>query len=198
MGETANNFTTSATGLYSVKVTNTTNPTLCTSVFNFSVLNTLVPFSIAADPSNQITFETDASVTAIASPVSPDYQYAVDDSGWQSSPVFENLSDGVHILRVRNRFGCGEVSTRFTVVDYPKFFTPNGDGFNDTWNVGGRTSLQISNVYIFDRYGKLIKTLSQGDYGWDGTFNGQPLPADDYWFKIIFQKSYCCCRRNSG
>ena len=188
MGETANNFTTSATGLYSVKVTNTTNPTLCTSVFNFSVLNTLVPFSIVADPSNQITFETDASVTAIASPVSPDYQYAVDDSGWQSSPVFENLSDGVHILRVRNRFGCGEVNTRFTVVDYPKFFTPNGDGFNDTWNVGGRTSLQISNVYIFDRYGKLIKTLSQGDYGWDGTFNGQPLPADDYWFKIIFQK----------
>lgn len=187
-GQSGNNFTTSTMGLYSVKVTNTTHPTLCTSVFNFRVLNTLVPFSITADPSSQITFESDASVTVTASPVSPDYQYAVDDSGWQSSPFFENLSDGVHILRVRNRFGCGEVSTRFTVVDYPKFFTPNGDGFNDTWNIGGRTSLNISNVYIFDRYGKLIKTLTQGDSDWDGIFNGQPLPADDYWFKIIFEK----------
>lgn len=187
-GESANNFTTSVMGLYSVKVTNTTNTTLCTSVFNFRILNTLVPFSITADPSSQITFESDASVTAIASPVSPDYQYAVDDSGWQSSNFFENISEGIHILRVRNRFGCGEVTTRFTVVDYPKFFTPNGDGFNDTWNVGGRTSLNISNVYIFDRYGKLLKSLSQNDSGWDGTFNGQPLPADDYWFKILFEK----------
>jgi len=187
-GEFANNFTTSTTGSYSVKVTNTTNATLCTSVFNFRVLNTVIPFSITADPSSQITFESDASVTAIASPLSPDYQYAVDDSGWQSSNIFENINEGIHVLRVRNRFGCGEITTRFTVVDYPKFFTPNGDSYNDTWNVGGRTSLNISNVYIFDRYGKLLKTLSQNDGGWDGTFNGNPLPADDYWFKILFEK----------
>jgi len=189
LGESASNFTTSATGSYSVKVTNVTNATLCTSVFNFTVQNTLIPFSITADPSSQITFESDASVTAIVSPISADYQYAVDDSGWQTSNIFEHVSEGVHILRARNRFGCGEISTRFTVVDYPKFFTPNGDGFNDTWNIGGRSSLTISKVYIFDRYGKLLKTLTQNDGGWDGTSNGKPLPSDDYWFKILFEKN---------
>lgn len=115
-GEFANNFTTSTTGFYSVKVTNTTNATLCTSVFNFRVLNTVIPFSITADPSSQITFESDASVTAIASPLSPDYQYAVDDSGWQSSNIFENINEGIHVLRVRNRFGCGEITTRLQLL----------------------------------------------------------------------------------
>lgn len=188
-GETASSISISTAGNYSVKITNLSTPARCQTIANFKVETTVIPFSITADPSEQIAFETKASVTAIVTPISADFQYMIDDSGWQSSNVFNNISEGIHILKVRNKFGCGEISTRLTVVDFPKFFTPNNDGYNDIWNVGGRTSLDISYVYIFDRYGKLIKTITQNSEGWDGTFNGEPLPADDYWFKIIFKKN---------
>lgn len=186
--ETGSTFTTSVPGNYSVKIINTTNTALCATVINFSALNSLIPFSIVGDPAEQITFESDSQVTAIVNPISPDFQYMIDDNGWQDSNVFHNVKEGIHFLKVRNRYGCGEISTRIVVVDYPKYFTPNGDGYNDTWNIGGRTALDISNVYIFDRYGKLIVDLTRSGAGWDGTYNGHPLPADDYWFKILYEK----------
>ncbi len=186
--ETTSTFSTSIPGNYSVKITNTTNTALCSRIINFTVRNTLIPFSILGDPAEQITFESDSKVTAIVTPQSPDFQYMIDDNGWQDSNVFHNIKEGIHILKVRNRFGCGEISTRIVIVDYPKYFTPNGDGFNDTWNIGGRTSLDISNIYIFDRYGKILTDLRVNGIGWDGMYNGHPLPSDDYWFKILYEK----------
>jgi len=75
------------------------------------------------------------------------------------------------------------------VIGFPKFFTPNNDGYNDTWQVYGInvSSQQESIIYVFDRFGKLVKQLSPSDSGWDGTFNGQPLPSSDYWFHIKLQ-----------
>ena len=64
---------------------------------------------------------------------------------------------------------------------YPKFFTPNGDGFNDTWNIKFLDLETNLSIKIFDRYGKLIKELIQNN-DWSGTMNGNELPSDDYWF----------------
>ena len=72
---------------------------------------------------------------------------------------------------------------KITIIDYPKYFTPNGDGYNDKWNIGGLTN---TNIDIYDRYGKLIKQINTSNPGWDGTFNGQLLPATDYWFTIEY------------
>ncbi|MFD2603843.1 T9SS type B sorting domain-containing protein, partial [Flavobacterium suzhouense] len=72
-----------------------------------------------------------------------------------------------------------------SIVDYPNFFTPNGDGFHDTWNIIGLQETG-SVIYIFDRYGKLIKQISPDSDGWDGTFNGTPVPATDYWFTVTY------------
>ena len=68
-------------------------------------------------------------------------------------------------------------------------FTPNNDGFNDTWQVYGVSSLfqPNSKIYIFDRYGKLLKELNLSGKGWDGSFNGKKLPTDDYWFSVALQ-----------
>jgi valyl-tRNA synthetase len=78
-----------------------------------------------------------------------------------------------------------------SVIDYPKYFTPNGDGINDYWNIVGMVNHPEARIYIFDRYGKLIKQLSptsrtDRSEGWDGTYNGNPLPSDDYWFTVEF------------
>jgi len=82
--------------------------------------------------------------------------------------------------------GCGIGSNSLIVMDYPLYFTPNGDGFNDTWNITGITNQPAAKIFIYDRYGKLIKQLSPSSSGWDGTYNGQPLPTSDYWFTVEF------------
>jgi valyl-tRNA synthetase len=75
-----------------------------------------------------------------------------------------------------------------SVIDYPNFFTPNGDGYHDTWNIIGLGSQEDAKIYIFDRYGKLIKQISSAGEGWDGTYNGNQLPADDYWFTVTYRE----------
>jgi gliding motility-associated-like protein len=117
------------------------------------------------------------------------YEYSLDEGPWQSSNIFTNVSPGSHTVTVRdtNAGACDElVITDASIVDYPNFFTPNGDGFHDTWNIIGLANTG-SVIYIFDRYGKLLKQISpdQGG-GWDGTFNGVAVPADDYWFSVTY------------
>lgn len=66
-------------------------------------------------------------------------------------------------------------------LPFPNFFTPNGDGYNDTWTIDSSYLALNSSIKIFDRYGKLIKELTQNT-SWDGTFIGKLQPATDYWF----------------
>lgn len=108
------------------------------------------------------------------------------ETSFQSSTLFENVLGGFHELIVANRNGCGQTTKSFAVLNAPKFFTPNGDGYNDYWNLKGINSTINQNaiIYIFDRYGKLLKQLSPSSLGWDGTYLKQQLPADDYWFTI--------------
>jgi gliding motility-associated-like protein len=55
-------------------------------------------------------------------------------------------------------------------VAFPSF-TPNGDGYNDYWNVKGLSANFNGNsiIYIFNRFGKLLKQIIPTDQGWDGT-----------------------------
>ena len=64
------------------------------------------------------------------------------------------------------------MSQTIAVIGVPKFFTPNGDGQNDYWNVKGVNANFNENsiIYIFDRYGKLLKQIVASSQGWDGTF----------------------------
>ncbi len=68
-------------------------------------------------------------------------------------------------------------------LNFPKYFTPNQDGYNDVWQIESNEHQEIISVQIYDRYGKLIKQLLQSA-GWDGTFIGQKLPSTDYWFVV--------------
>ena len=100
--------------------------------------------------------------------------------------IFENVSSGEHIVTARDIKGCGANSAIIIVIGYPKFFTPNGDGYHDTWNILGIANQLDAKIFIFDRYGKLIKQLSPSGTGWNGTFNGKRLPTSDYWFTVEF------------
>ena len=68
-------------------------------------------------------------------------------------------------------------------LPYPKFFTPNNDGYNDTWTIDFAYLKPNTGIQIYDRYGKLLKVLLLNG-SWNGQFNSQELPATDYWFVV--------------
>jgi gliding motility-associated-like protein len=116
------------------------------------------------------------------------YEYSLDApyGPFQISNLFENVAAGIHDIYIIDKNGCGTITKQVAVIGVPKFFTPNGDGYNDFWNIKGVNTYFNSKsiIYIFDRYGKLIKQILPSSQGWDGTINGEPLPADDYWFTV--------------
>lgn len=117
---------------------------------------------------------------------SGDYQYAIDGGPYQTANTFTNLSLGLHDISVIEAGNnCGEVSRSILVGGYPKVFTPNGDGYNDTWSIKHLTPKLESSVKVevFNRYGKLLKTLLD-NAAWDGNYNGEKLPTNDYWIII--------------
>jgi gliding motility-associated-like protein len=118
-----------------------------------------------------------------------DYEFSLDEplGPYQDSNFFDNVPAGIHDVYINDKNGCGLVSKTIAVVGLPKFFTPNNDGYNDYWSVKGVNASFNTNsiIYIFDRYGKLLKQwVPATSEGWDGTFNGTPLPSDDYWYTI--------------
>jgi gliding motility-associated-like protein len=94
------------------------------------------------------------------------------------------LTSGEYTVYAKDKNGCGTDKEDVYLLMYPKFFTPNGDSFNDTWSIKFSNYEVGLNIKIFDRYGKFIKELTSTDTSWDGTHNGQELPATDYWFVV--------------
>ncbi|MBW4360821.1 T9SS type B sorting domain-containing protein [Flavobacterium taihuense] len=116
------------------------------------------------------------------------YGYSIDlpNGPFQESNILENVPPGIHELYVHDKNGCGTLQKTIAVLGIPKFFTPNNDGHNDYWNIKGanETLNTKAKIIIYDRYGKLIKQVLASSDGWDGTFIGNPMPADDYWYTI--------------
>ncbi|MDO6597560.1 T9SS type B sorting domain-containing protein [Oceanihabitans sp. 2_MG-2023] len=179
-------------GTYSVFITNSS--TGCVTVVGDPdtisvVTNSIPPTGLEAVIVSE-TFASDNVIQVSVDDISgANYEFSIDNGSFQSNGTnvytFNNVTAGLHTLTVRDADGCGEDSTTIVVVDYPLFFTPNNDGHNDTWRISGINSDAV--IYIFDRYGKLIKQLSPTSIGWDGTFNGQPLPSSDYWFSLEYK-----------
>ena len=114
------------------------------------------------------------------------YEYSLDQGPWGDSGMFVDVTPGQHVVTARDLNGCGETQVVVYVIDYPLYFTPNGDGYNDTWNIVGLANQNSAKILIFDRYGKLLKQISPSGPGWDGTYNGAQLPSSDYWFTLDY------------
>ncbi|WP_395062008.1 choice-of-anchor L domain-containing protein [Flavobacterium sp.] len=171
-------------GTYSIIATSTI--TGCPSEEVFTIVSpsepALVSYAVSAD------FADSQSITITATGTGGDYEYQLDNGVFQDSPVFNNVMSGLHTITVRDKNGCGITITDAIVVNYPHYFTPNGDGINETWNIKDLQEQEVSTIYIYDRYGKLIRKIKPSGIGWDGTYNNTLMPADDYWFSINYLK----------
>ncbi|AJR04628.1 T9SS type B sorting domain-containing protein [Siansivirga zeaxanthinifaciens] len=167
-------------GMHFVTVT---TPNNCSVTKNFSLIESE---EATINFTTKVDFADPNSITVDVSGIG-NYVYILDNGEPQTSNVFNNVTLGRHLVTIRDLNGCQDVSKEVVVIDVPKFFTPNSDGYFDNWHIIGIEEIPGTLVYIFDRYGKLLKTLPDNSIGWNGTFNGQNMPADDYWFvaKVI-------------
>jgi len=171
-------------GDYEVVVTNII--TGCDNSTTTNVRQSGVPDIFSVDVTTE-TYAVDHQVIATAT--GPDeYWFRLDDGPFVNNGVFDNVTPGLHNVTIAERSGCGEIIVEVFVFGYPDYFTPNNDGFHDTWNIIGGERLPGTILYIYDRYGKFLKQLDTVGSGWDGTYNGNPLPSSDYWFKIEFEQ----------
>jgi gliding motility-associated-like protein len=181
--ETTPAITLTQAGNYSVTVSKANGGVLCTTTKDFTVFISSVAIISEIINSNWNQDSTTVSVVLSAAS-SGDYQYAIDQSEFQDSNTFIGINGGEHTLFVKDKNGCGIISQVIYLHLFPKYFTPNGDSFNDTWSVKFLKAGDTYQTYIYDRYGKFLKMLTNNE-SWDGTVSGRPLPATDYWFQII-------------
>ena len=173
-------------GTYEVTVTDTSTSTvtMCQNFDSTEVIESGIPDTFTVEVTS-LAFSGNNMIIVTATGNST-YEYSLDNGPWQLDTDFENVTGGQHTVYARDILGCGIISEMVTVIDYPKFFTPNGDGNNDTWNIRGINTQPAAVIYIYDRYGKLLKQLSPTSPGWDGTFNGNRMPSSDYWFTLEY------------
>ena len=133
-------------------------------------------------------FTSNATITVSAIAPSGTYLYQLDSGVPQPETVFQNVTSGLHSVTVFDENGCSNSITKtgIFVLKYPLFFTPNGDGYNDTWNINDLFLQPSAKILIFDRFGKLLQQISPRSSGWDGTYNGNLMPADTYWFSVDY------------
>ena len=186
--QTSTSITITSGGTYEVTATNTstgceTSKTIVVdeSEFPLFALDDLTVFDLTGEGSNRIEVLTGIGALGIG-----DYEFSLDGGPYQDSPVFEDVQPGIHQVSVRDKNECGTKSIDVSVIGYPLYFTPNGNGKDDNWQVLGVNAVFQSQslIYIFDRHGRLLAKITTDGLGWDGTYNGSPMPADDYWFRV--------------
>lgn len=79
-----------------------------------------------------------------------------------------------------------DVSVKNTgiVVDLPNYFSPNGDGKNDVIDFSLHSNGIISNIQVFNRWGRKVYEGNNENSIWDGTYNGNDCPEGVYYYII--------------
>lgn len=133
-------------------------------------------------------FTNNQKISILTNPTG-NYFYQLDNGVPQESNVFENISGGIHFITVTEQNDCNYILTKeIVVLQFPKYFTPNGDGNNDYWTIENINLLENWKISIFDRFGKFIIELNNSNIAWNGMLNSEKLPSTDYWFVLEYEK----------
>ncbi|NQY04644.1 MAG: T9SS type B sorting domain-containing protein [Flavobacteriaceae bacterium] len=181
--DTTSGIFANAPGVYTVIVSNA-NGDGCFNEASITIDSSSPALTYSADVTS-LAFSDNHTIEATASGLGV-YQFSLDGGPFQDSGIFTDVEPGLHYVTIRDVNGCDDIVLEVCVIDYPKYFTPNADNYHDTWNIIGGHCGSIAKIFIFDRYGKLLKQLDPNGAGWDGTYNGSLLPASDYWFRVVY------------
>ncbi len=177
---TNSNITMEQEGDYILTIGKTKNGVRCINSYAFELKRSAPPTieQVAfTDWSNNNYIEIRASGDG-------EFEYSIDGINFQNSNLFQFIAGGIYNATVRDKKGCGTDSREVVLMDYKKVFTPNGDGYNDHWQIKGIKSFPNAKIRIYDRYGKFLKQITAQSVGWVGTFNNKQMPSTDYWFHV--------------
>jgi gliding motility-associated-like protein len=165
-------------GSYTLTITQIENSITCENSFDFNLIRSVLPQIQQVNSG-----ELGNNYIEIIASGDGDFEYSIDGINYQDNNYFSNIQGGIYTVFVRDKDGCGQDSEEAIVIDYPKFFTPNNDGYNDFWQIKGITNFPNSKTLIFDRYGKLLTRISSNELGWNGLYNDKQMMSNDYWFR---------------
>jgi len=174
-GESTPTITVQEAGTYTCLVTNDNG---CRATTTFEVDFEILPEIVRLEENgNELTVITNEG----------NFLYRYNGGGFQLSNVLDITGLLQVVVEVTDQQNCTAVTSTFNRLGLPQFFTPNADGFNDLWQVGNLESFPGSRVEVFDRFGKLLKVMTDADAGWNGFFNNEPLPSSDYWYRVYYE-----------
>ncbi|NER10280.1 gliding motility-associated C-terminal domain-containing protein [Muriicola jejuensis] len=172
-GETTSSISVTSEGVYTVEVRDSRG---CSNV------KTIRLTQVDAPVIDTVISEDDRIVIRTVN--TGDFQYSLDGLNFQEEPFFEDMPGGLYTVYVRSDEECPAVQTEFFHLAVPKFFTPNGDGVNDFFEIQGIDALSDYEISLFDRYGKLIVNAKGEPLRWDGSYNNRLMPSGDYWYTV--------------
>ena len=172
-GETTEEIIVDTPGTYTVEVSN-----------NSCSITKTIQLNQIDNPSIE-SVESDGNDIVVNISNSGDFLYSLNGNIYQPNSTFFNIDGGLYTVYVKERSCDDIITTTYLHFYIPKYFTPNNDGENDAFDLKGIEFFSTSFVSIFNRYGKLLKSSRNVPFSWDGTFAGQQLPSDDYWYVII-------------
>lgn len=179
-GDIDHSTTIDAPGTYTITV----GENDCSATKTFIVITPDPPVITSVDIQDLTAAENIVVVNFIGT---GNYEFSLNGTAFQDSPYFSGVAAGPYTVYMRDKFGCGDTSTKITVVNFPKFFTPNNDGINEFWTIPSLKDQPNALINIFDRFGKLIVQFKGNSRGWDGKLDAKDLPSNDYWFSAVLE-----------
>jgi len=183
-GETTRSIMVSDPGVYTVIVEKAYGTKVCDGFTEIEIKASITPTIGTIDTKD---WTRDQNEIIVHTKEEGEFEYSLDGVNYQPENVFSGLEAGVYTIYAKDSNGCGIDTKQVVLMNYPNFFTPNGDGVHDKWRIKYSMMEPQMKVTIFDRYGKLITSFGPNHEGWDGTLNGVQLPSTDYWFVVTRQ-----------
>lgn len=112
------------------------------------------------------------------------------------NPSWVVNGDAVFYVTITNSFGCSILDSIVIVpldecipdwIFVPNAFTPDEDGHNDVLYVQSGIVQEIESFQIYSRWGQLVFESNTMAEGWDGTYQGKPLPPDVFGYFVLFK-----------
>ena len=184
---TNKDFTLNTTGDYSLTVYRTINNIECSNTKSFTVINPEIPTI-----SNVLVNTEDETNNIVAVTVSGNssYEFSLDNVAFFSnatSYTFSEVTPGLRTIYIKDIDNCeSPIQQTVSVLGFKDFFTPNGDGKNDFWNIKGLDAQFYKGIQIqiYNRLGKMVGVINNFDsLGWDGTYNGKLQISNSYWYR---------------
>jgi gliding motility-associated-like protein len=120
------------------------------------------------------------------------YQISNEINENASNNIYFGLEAGLYNFTITDNTNCQLFISNVEIpnsnnycISIPNVFTPNEDGINDKWEISNLNSYPNFEISIYNKRGRVMKTIKNGDSYWDGTINDKLISDGAYKYKII-------------